>query len=373
MIRFCPLLHVVPQGVSPLGISTGDMMVVARSFPSLRTLALSDIDQAALGWEQECKLKPLSQLTGLTDLSIAARRVFPDSTLASLSSLKRLASLKLQLIRVHDGFDGFCQQVFPHLRSLWGLRHLAHLSCTYIDSKPPPCIGRVTNNPDNVLQPHRVAAPPLDLFSTGRMITTLSGCKKLSSMQMPWAVFAEGAAERLAKELPQLTRLSVNCLWPGAPMPACSWREVTLCGGSQMLSTALFQLPLEGLERLHIAHPVQGYAALAVLRGFHRISWVYNTSRFWYRAKIFNDQRQCFLVIYFSCYQQYRIIGLVIFFVECLQVLYGHALYIFFRTYRCLTVIVPQICGGKHTLHQHIRWPVLSRFKFISYHAELTL
>ena len=256
MIRFCPLLHVVPQGVSPLGISTGDMMVVARSFPSLRTLALSDIDQAALGWEQECKLKPLSQLTGLTDLSIAARRVFPDSTLASLSSLKRLASLKLQLIRVHDGFDGFCQQVFPHLRSLWGLRHLAHLSCTYIDSKPPPCIGRVTNNPDNVLQPHRVAAPPLDLFSTGRMITTLSGCKKLSSMQMPWAVFAEGAAERLAKELPQLTRLSVNCLWPGAPMPACSWREVTLCGGSQMLSTGLFQLPLEGLERLHIAHLV---------------------------------------------------------------------------------------------------------------------
>ena len=225
MIRFCPLLHVVPQGVSPLGISTGDMMVVARSFPSLRTLALSDIDQAALGWEQECQLKPLSQLTGLTDLSIAARRVFPDSTLASLSSLKRLASLKLQLIRVHDGFDGFCQQVFPHLRSLWGLRHLAHLSCTYIDSKPPPCIGRVPNNPDNVLQPHRVAAPPLDLFSTGRMITTLSGCKKLSSLQLPWAILAEGAAERLAKELPQLTRLSVNCLWPGSQMPACSWRE----------------------------------------------------------------------------------------------------------------------------------------------------
>ena len=261
MIRFCPLLPVVPQGVSSLGISTGDMMVVARSFPSLRTLALSDIDQAALGWEQECKLKPLSQLTGLTDLSIAARRGVSVSTLASLSSLKQLASLKLQL--VNDGLDGFCH-VLPHLRSLWGLHHLAHLSCTYTDKWSAQQIGRAPENRDNV-QPHRavVTAQALGFPSTAvemifiRGVYTLSGCRNLSSLQLPWASFQDGAAERLATRMPQLTRLSVNSLWPGVdPMPACSWREVTLCGGPQLLSSALFRRPLEGMEHLRITHLV---------------------------------------------------------------------------------------------------------------------
>ena len=230
----------MPQEVPPLRITTRDVEVIATSLPSLQSLSLSGLDAAAPG-QQECELQPLSQLTGLHDLSIAARQTYSASTLASISALKQLKSLGLQLVeaRMDSDFLG----VFPHLSSLWGLSHLAHLSCVRVDMAPLY---------NDILYSSLV----IDLTMGGnedeynRMITTLAGCRQLTSLHLPWANLASGAAERLAAELPQLTQLSVGDLQPINQMPSCSWRELTLCGKDKLLSRTLLNLPLEGLDRL---------------------------------------------------------------------------------------------------------------------------
>ena len=223
--------------------------MIALSLPALRTLALSGLEEAAPG-QQECELQPLSQLTGLMDISITARRWFSPLTLASLSSLHQLASLELQLIKVNDDLYSF-HRVFPHLSSLWGLSHLAYLSCIHVDTDPP-FTGRLHLSLQDAL------LDVIDLTMVedeeDRMITVLAGCLQLTSLHLPWANFMHGATERLAAELPQLTRLLVGSLWPQAPIPPCSWRELTLCGGSLQINGDFFHLPLEGLDRLHIDH-----------------------------------------------------------------------------------------------------------------------
>ena len=224
------------------------MTVIASSLPSLRSLALSGIDKAVPGWP-EIQLQPLSQLTGLTDLSIATHRAFAAATLASLSMVKHLASLEIQLGDV----DGVFQHVIPHLSSLWSLSHLTHLSCIRVDMAPPH-IGGAQGNLHGVT----VTVPAFEFGAIGKMITTLSGCRQLTSLQLPWAIFGGSAAERLATELPLLTQLTANSILPSAPMPSCSWKELTLCGKSpQILSRhELFHLPFEGLDRLHVTRLV---------------------------------------------------------------------------------------------------------------------
>ena len=233
----------VPQEAPPPWITTEDVAVISGSFPALQSLALSGLDEAAPG-SPEIQLQPLSQLTGLLDLSLASRQVFGGSTLASLSALKNLASLELQLVVVDDDLDRF-RRVFPHFSSLWGLSRLTHLSCIHIDTDPP-YTGKVDFSQVIDLTIHEEAYD--------RIFATLAGCQQLTSLHLPWAELSGGAVERLAAGLPRLTRLSVRGLWPRTQMPPCSWRELTLCGGCQMLTCAMFRLPLEGLDRLSMAH-----------------------------------------------------------------------------------------------------------------------
>lgn len=222
----------MPQMVPPLMLTTDVIEVVASSFPALKTLALSGMDEAVPG-QPEVQLQPLSELTGLTDLSIAARQIFSASTLASLSSLKQLAGLKLEL---RNGADDAFLRISPHLSSLWGLRLLTQLSCIDIS-------GSIEEENDE---------PAYD-----SMVTTLVGCRQLASLCLPWAVLMnDAAAERLATELPQLTRLSVESLWPNTTMPPCSWRVLTLCGEIQDFG-CLLKLPSfgrAGAAGLHGAH-----------------------------------------------------------------------------------------------------------------------
>ena len=195
----------------------------------------------------ECELQPLSQLTGLVDLSIAACRCFAASTLASISMLKQLASLELQL----DKDNGDFSHIFPHLSSLWGLSHLTHLSCIHIDTAPLH-VGGMPDTPVNP-RPREAAVPKFDFSAMRGMITALVGCQNLMSLQLPWANFMGRYAERLATELTRLTRLSVNGIWPTASMPPCSWRELTLCRKQTLLCNCLVRLPLEGLDCLCVS------------------------------------------------------------------------------------------------------------------------
>ena len=253
----------MPQVFPQLFITTGDVLVIARSFPALQTLTLSGQGEAVLYQQQECELQPLSQLTGLTHLSIAARRDFASATLASLSSLQQLPSLELQLLDEKErGRPGGFHRVFPHLSSLWGLPHLTRLSCAHVNAAPPH-IARFRMGEEEHVELE------LDDDNYDGVLTMLAGCRQLTSLHLPWANFIKDrAAERLAAALPQLTQLSVKRLRPEGAMPPCSWRELTLCGEYQELTTdGLFELPLEGLDHLRLNHLVCAHVFSGGLMG----------------------------------------------------------------------------------------------------------
>ena len=218
--------------LAPNNIRGSVFSEVATAFPALRALALIDLDAASS--QYGVQLHPLSQLTGLTYLRISSRHIFAGVTLDSISSLRQLASLELHL--QYDATATVWQQsvVLQCLSSLRSLQHLTHLSFT---------CARGAAWSTLLLQGLRNAA----------IISSLTSCNRLASLQLPWATLEVGAAESLASGLPQLTQLTVSEILPAAPIPPCSWRELHLHGPLQSLHD-LIKLPLSGLDGLHLAH-----------------------------------------------------------------------------------------------------------------------
>ena len=218
--------------LAPNNIRGSVFSEVATAFPALRALALIDLDAASS--QYGVQLHPLSQLTGLRYLCISSHHIFAGVTLDSISSLRQLASLELHL--QYDATATVWQQpvVLQCLSSLRSLQHLTHLSFT---------CARGAAWSTLLLQGLRNAA----------IISSLTSCNRLASLQLPWATLEVGAAESLASGLPRLTQLTVFGIRPAAPMPACSWRELHLHGRLQDLHQ-LVKLPLSGLDSLHLAH-----------------------------------------------------------------------------------------------------------------------
>ena len=188
------------------------------------------------------KLQPLSQLTGLRDLRLSTQHFFADATLDSISSIRQqLERLELQLLYGSSAKTAVTSApaVLRRLSSLGSLQHLTHLLFT--------CTLKAADGPS--------ASLPLHGLGDAAAIAGLTACKRLISLQLPWAKLTGGAAELLAAGLPCLMQLTVRQVQPMAPVAPCSWRELTLLGELQGLHD-LIKLPLSGLDHLSLTHLV---------------------------------------------------------------------------------------------------------------------
>ena len=221
------------MGSGPGPCSQGCVMpLIATVFPALCTLALSDLHPASS--HHWVKLQPLSQLTGLRDLRLSTQHFFADATLDSISSIRQqLERLELQLLYGSSAKTAVTSApaVLRRLSSLGSLQHLTHLLFT--------CTLKAADGPS--------ASLPLHGLGDAAAIAGLTACKRLISLQLPWAKLTGGAAELLAAGLPCLMQLTVRQVQPMAPVAPCSWRELTLLGELQGLHD-LIKLPLSGLE-----------------------------------------------------------------------------------------------------------------------------